>query len=144
MFLDATVNKSIKINKECSSSRIDFLGMCAAVRAIEIWSQSLSYSRLAEVYENTTRHTALTSTLGTTIANITQARAFFFFEAAVHTLHTAPNWETDTVKWIAKNAPSLTEDDKNMYGGMSTGDKPHPGRSVRWSPDYTCICRMRR
>lgn len=40
------------------------------------------------------KHTSLTCTLSTPIANSTQARASLFFEMSVHTLHIAPNWKT--------------------------------------------------
>ncbi len=48
---------------------------------------------------NTNKHilkdAALACTLSTPIANITQTRAFFFFETTMDTLHTAPHWKTD-------------------------------------------------
>lgn len=53
------------------------------------------------MYENTKTPIAFTCTLSSTITNITQARALFFLETAVHTLNAAAYWKQKQYSKIA-------------------------------------------
>lgn len=91
LFIMSPDSASLKINTECSSNQMDFLCICVSVCAFES-SVCVSRCKLLRCMktQRSIKHNAFTCTLSTTIANITQARAFFFSETAVHTLHTAP------------------------------------------------------